>query len=81
MQTCVYQIHQQQPSEFASLANIWGQSLTSVCDSQVSFNSHNFRKRKQLFFPKIVDFMQKKHHSVASFVHINLPKKLIFSIN
>ena len=32
---------------------------------------------KKLFYPKIVDFMQ-KHYPVATFVHINLPKKPIF---
>ena len=36
--------------------------------------------RIQLFYPKIVVFMQ-KHYSVATFVQINLPKKPIFSIN
>ena len=33
-----------------------------------------------LLYPKIVDFMQ-KHYSVATFVHINLAKKSIFSLN
>ena len=37
-------------------------------------------RKKQLFYPKILDFMQ-KHYSVATFVHINLPPKPIFSIN
>ena len=32
---------------------------------------------KQLFYLKILDFMQ-KHYSVVTFVHINLPKKPIF---
>ena len=33
---------------------------------------------KQLFYPKILDFM-KKHCSVATFVDINLSKKPMFS--
>ena len=35
---------------------------------------------KQLFYPKIVDFLQ-KHYSVATFFHINLPEKVNFFIN
>ena len=35
---------------------------------------------KQLFYPTILDFME-KHYSVATFVCINLPKKPIVSIN
>ena len=32
---------------------------------------------KQLFYPKILDFME-KHYSVPAFVYINLPKKHFF---
>ena len=35
---------------------------------------------KQQFYPKILDFMQ-EHHSVATLVHVNLPKKPIITIN
>ena len=35
---------------------------------------------KQLFYPEIVDFMLKQQ-STATFFHINLPRKSIFSIN
>ena len=35
---------------------------------------------KTAIFPKIVDFIQ-KHHFVATFVHINLPKSPFFYIN
>ena len=33
--------------------------------------------KKQLFYPKILDFTQ-IHYSVATFVQINLPQKPIF---
>ena len=36
--------------------------------------------KKQLFYPKILDFMQKQC-TVATFVQINLPKKPFLSIN
>ena len=32
---------------------------------------------RQLFYPKTVDLMQ-KHYSVATLVHINLPKSQFF---
>ena len=35
---------------------------------------------KQLFYPKVLDFMQ-KHYSVATFVHKYLPEKPISSIS
>ena len=34
-------------------------------------------EKKQVFYPKIFDFIQKLY-SVAAFVHTNLPKRPIF---
>ena len=37
-------------------------------------------EKNRYFYPKILDFMQ-KDYSLATFVHINLPKKPSFSTN